>query len=104
MIVSDVCPNNKSVIDKQWDSDPLVRPIVIFVDKCLLCPGQTLLPATMGSVLSTPYIEKNYRVTHYKCPSPSHFSDDDYSQLFSPADFSPLLSSVYDPAKNNNNF
>ena len=79
------------------DPDP---PVEVHSDLCepqyLLCPGKTLLNTTMGSVLSTPYIENSHVIT-YRCPSPPHFYDYDYSPLFSPADFSPILSSVYNP-------
>ena len=74
------------------DPDP---PVEVHSDLCepqyLLCPGKTLLNTTMGSVLSTPYIE-NSRVITYRCPSPPHFYDYDYSPVFSP-----ILSSVYNP-------
>ena len=73
------------------DPDP---PVEVHSDLCepqyLLCPGKTL-KTTMGSVLSTPYIE-NSRVITYRCPSPPHFYNYDYSPVFSP-----ILSSVYDP-------
>ena len=73
------------------EDDP---PVEVHSDLCepqyLLCPGKTL-NTTMGSVLSTPYIE-NSRVITYRCPSPPHFYDYDYSPVFSP-----ILSSVYNP-------
>ena len=55
-------------------------------------PGQKFL-YNMGSVLSTPYCAYS-RVIAYQCNNSAHFEDIDYL-----LNFSPILSSVYDPAK-----
>ena len=96
------CKKTKSGLHEQLGKKELSDPLVILSD--FLWSVQTpfaldstldrVISATMGAVLSTPYMPDS-RIIFYKCTSPMYSDELDYC----PLSFSPLLSSIYDPEK-----